>query len=185
MRKLSLCSVVVTPLVAAVLLSTGGCSSTPEVNLAAEEKAIRSAEAEFSQAAAAKDLEKAVAFYADDAVMLPPGEPIASGKAAVRAGWTQMFATPDLALTWEVTKIDVAKSGDMAFDYGTYSMSYKNAAGRAEKDHGKYATVWKKQADGAWKVALDTNCSDLPPVKAVAAKKAAPKAAAPKAKRKR
>lgn len=181
MRKLDLRMAVLTPLVAAVLLSTSGCSGTPAVNLTAEEKAIRDTEAEFAKAAATKDVEKAVAFYAEDAVMLDPGEALATGKAAIRASWAQMLARPDLDLTWTPTKVELAKSGDLAYDYGTYAMSYKAASGKTVNDHGKFATVWKKQATGAWKAVVDTNNSDVPAANP-AVKKASPKKAAPKAK---
>jgi uncharacterized protein (TIGR02246 family) len=181
MRKLDMRLVVVAPLVAAVLLSTGGCSSAPEVNLAAEEKAIRDTEAEFAKAAATKDVEKVVAFFAEDAVMMDQGEAVATGKAAIRASYTQFLALPDVELTWTPTKVEVAKGGDMAYDIGTYAMSRKDAKGKAVNEHGKFATVWKKQATGAWKAVLDTSNLDVPASKP-AAKKASPKKAAPKAK---
>src|SRR5262249_43101930 len=38
----------------------------------ADEKAVRDADAEWSKAAGAKDLDKTVAFYADDATVMPP-----------------------------------------------------------------------------------------------------------------
>lgn len=180
MRKLDLRLAVLTPLVAAVLLSTSGCSSTPEVNLASEEKAIRDAEAEFSKAFGTKDVEKVVAFYAEDAVRLDQGEAVATGKAAIRASYSHVFTLPDLELTWTPTKVEVAKGGDMAYDIGTYAMSRKDVNGKTVKEHGKYATIWKKQATGAWKAVVDTSNSDTPatnpPVKKASAKKAAPKA---------
>jgi uncharacterized protein (TIGR02246 family) len=185
MRKLGVRTTILTPLVVAVLLSTAGCSSTPEVNLVAEEKAIRDAETQFAKAAATKDVDKLVAFYAEDAVMLPPGEVVATGKAAIRASWAQLLALPDLELTWTPTKIEVAKSGDLAYDFGAYAMSHKDAAGKAVKDRGKYATVWKKGATGGWKVAVDTNNSDLPAPKAAVKKSSAKKAAAKAKKSKR
>jgi ketosteroid isomerase-like protein len=183
MKKLNVRMLFVTPLVAAVLLSTGGCSSTPEVNLAAEEKAIRATETEFAKAAAAKDVDKVVAFYAEDAVMLPPGEAAATSKAAIQASWAQLLALPDLEMTWTPTKIEVAKSGDLAYDYGTFAMSHKNAAGKVVNDRGKYTTVWKKAATGGWKALVDTSNSDLPAPSAAAVKKASPKKTAPKAKK--
>jgi len=176
MTKLDVRSVVLTVLVAAVLLSLGGCANTPPVNIAAEETAIRGTEAEFSKAAAAKDLEKALSFYAEDAVLLDQNEAIAVGKAAIRASWTRMLAMPNLALTWAVDKVEVAKSGDMAFDYGSYNMSYTDTSGRRKvEDHGKYATVWKKQADGNWRVVLDMSNTDQPAPQPAAARKAQPK----------
>jgi uncharacterized protein (TIGR02246 family) len=184
MRKLNLRMVVFAPLVAAVLLSTTGCSSTPEVNLVTEEKAIRAAETEFLKAVATKDADKVVAFYAEDAVMLPPGQALVTGKAAIRAWWAQTLALPDLELTWTPTKVEVAKSGDLAYDIGTNASSHKDASGKVVSDRGKYTTVWKKGATGGWKAVVDTSNSDLPAAKATAVKKAAPKKTAPKAKRK-
>jgi uncharacterized protein (TIGR02246 family) len=183
MSKLNVGMAMITPLVAAVLLSTGGCSSTPEVNLVAEEKAIRDTETQFAKAAAAKDVDQVVAFYAEDAVLLPPGEDMATGKAAIRASWAELLALPELELTWTPTKIEVAKSGDLAYDFGTYAMSHKDAAGKVVNDRGKYETVWKKGATGGWKAAVDTNNSDQPAPSAAAKKKAFPKKTAPKAKK--
>ena len=183
MRKLNVGMLVITPLVAAVLLSTGGCSSTPEVNLAAQEKVIRDAETEFAKAVATRDVEKVVAFYAEDAVMLPPGKAVVAGKAAIRASWTETLGLPDLTLTWTPTKVEVAKSGDLAYDFGTNAMSHKAASGKVVNDHGKYATVWKKGEKGDWKAVLDMNNSDLSAPNAAAVKKASPRKTAPKAKK--
>ncbi len=173
--KLEVRSVVVSLVVAVVLLSLGGCTSTPTVNIAAEEKAIRAADADFAQAAGAKDLEKAISFYAEDAVMLNQNEPIAVGKTAIRASWNRLLAMPDMSLTWAVDKVEVAKSGDLAYDYGSYSMSYSGPSRKKMSDRGKYATIWKKQADGSWKVVLDMANTDLAPAQPAAAKKAQPK----------
>jgi len=40
----------------------------------------------------------------------------------------------------------------------------KDASGKTISDKGKYLTVWKKEADGDWKVLVDTYNSDLPPI---------------------
>lgn len=184
MRKLGVRTTVLTPLVAAVLLSTGGCSSVPKVDLVAEEKAIRAAETAWVDTVPTGDVDKVLAFYAEDAVMLPPGEAVANGKAAIRASWTQLLGLTDLKLTWAPTKVEVAKSGDLAYDVGTYAMSYKDASGKAVNDIGKFSTVWRKGATGGWKVAVDIINTDLPAPKA-AVKKATPKKTAPKAKQKK
>ena len=175
MMKLGVRSVVLSPLVAAALLSLGGCSSTPPVNLAAEEKAIRAVEADFAKAVAAKDLDKSVSFYAENAAMLNQNEAVAVGKPAIRASWTRMLAMPNLALTWAVDKVQVAAGGDLAYDYGNYKMSYTGPSGKKVSDVGKYATIWKKQGDGNWKAVLDTSNTDQPAAQPGAAKKAQPK----------
>jgi len=54
-------------------------------------------------------------------------------------------------LTFAPTSIVVASGGDMAYDIGTYNLSFDSDKGPV-KDAGKYVVVWKK-VDGDWKVA--------------------------------
>jgi len=128
---------------------------------AAEELVIRDLDEQWSKAASARDLEKTVSFYSDDAALLAPNAPMASGKQAVRASWAALLV-PGLTVSWQVTKVDVARSGDLAYLIGTYVVAMKDAQGKPADDHGKLLEVWKKQADGSWKVAADIYNSDLP-----------------------
>ena len=72
-------------------LLLAGCNSappalsTPAVDISAEKAKIRDLETAWSKDAAAKDVDKSVANYADDAVLLMPGMPAAKTKDAVRA----------------------------------------------------------------------------------------------------
>ncbi len=60
--------------------------------------------------------------------------------------------------------MEVANSGDLAYVSGTFEETATDASGRPVKDHGKYVEVFKKQADGTWKVVADIWNSDLPAV---------------------
>lgn len=126
-----------------------------------DEKAVRDANAAWSDAAAAKDLEKTLSYYADDAVVLPAHQPAAATKAAIRNLWTNMMAIPGLEISWKASNVEIAKSGEMAYLHGTYQFSANDASGKPVPDHGKYLVVWKKQASGNWKVAADIWNSDL------------------------
>jgi len=121
------------------------------------EKAVRDADAEWSKVAAAKDLDKTVAFYADDAVVLPPNQPAVTNKDGIRNLW-KGFLDSFVDISWKTTRLEVAKSGDMAVLTGTYEMTMKDGS----KDKGKYCEVWEKKADGKWKVGMDMFSSDLP-----------------------
>ena len=121
------------------------------------EKAVRDADAEWSKVAAAKDLDKTVAFYADDAVVLPPHQPAVTNKDGIRNLW-KGFLDSFIGISWKTTRVEVAKSGDMAVLTGTYEMTMKDGS----KDKGKYCEVWQKKADGKWKVGIDMFSSDLP-----------------------
>ena len=65
-------------------------------------------------------------------------------------------------MSWKATRVEVAKSGDMAYLSGTYEVTMSDAGGKPVSDHGKYLEVWEKQADGKWKCGADGWSSDLP-----------------------
>ncbi len=114
--------------------------------------AIRAADQQWEKAVVAKDLGKSVAFCAPEGSMLPPNAPIANGTDAIRK----------FSLTWAPVAAEVARSGDIGYTRGTFQLSFNGPSGQKVSDTGKYVTVWKKQADGSWKVVVDIFNSDLP-----------------------
>src|SRR5262245_3454414 len=138
------------------VVSTGAVSDTCGI-----ESALRKLDAEWSAAAGAKDLDKLVSYYSDDAVVLPPNKPAATTAAAIRASWKEDLDSM-VDGSWKATRVEVAKSGDMAYVSGTYEWTAKTPDGKQTKDHGKYLEVWEKQADGSWKCGADCWNSDLP-----------------------
>jgi ketosteroid isomerase-like protein len=125
------------------------------------EQALRDLDAQWSAAAGAKDLDKTVSYYSDDAIVLPPNAAIATTKDAIRNVWKDGLASVT-SLSWKATKVEVAKSGDMAYVSGTYEATMNDASGKPVTEHGKYLVVWEKQADGKWKCGADTWNSDVP-----------------------
>ena len=139
-----------------------GCTQQQPDTRAADEAAIRAADVAFSKAVEAKQLDAAVAFYADDAVAMFTNEPMLTTIEAIRKSFTRFLATPGLAMKWQVTKVVAARSGDFGYTVGTYEMTMNDSQGKPFTDHGKYTTVWTKQADGSWKAVVDISNTDLP-----------------------
>jgi uncharacterized protein (TIGR02246 family) len=129
---------------------------------AADEAAIRAASAAWSQSATAKDLDKAVSFYADDALVLPDKAPAITGNENIRKNWTPLLALPGPGLSWKTSSVVVARSGDIAYETGTYVLATTDKKGKSSDTKGKYVVVWKKQADNSWKVVVDTDNTDHP-----------------------
>ena len=127
-----------------------------------ETDAILAADAAWMKVYSAKDLEKSVAFFDNEGSMLPANAPIATGKDAVTKLIGSAFATPDYMLSWHANKVGAARSGELGYTSGTYDFTMKDASGKTISDKGKYLTVWKKEADGSWKVLFDQYNSDLP-----------------------
>ncbi len=135
---------------------------SPPDTRAADESAVREADAAYSKAFEAKDVEAVVGFFADDGLDLSPNAPMLTGKEAIRKSASEMMATPGLALSWQPTKVEASRGGDLAYSIGTYQGTVNDAKGKPVADRGKYVTVWRKQPDGKWKVLADIYNSDLP-----------------------
>ena len=148
----------------AVVLFAAGCGENkPPDTRAADEKTIRDLDAQWSKAAAARDVDGTVSYYSDDASLLAPNAPIASDRQSIRASWASLLG-PDTSLSWQATKVEVAHSCDLAYLLGTYQLITKDVHSNAVADNGKFVEVWKKQADNKWKVVADIFNSDVPVV---------------------
>jgi uncharacterized protein (TIGR02246 family) len=133
----------------------------------ADVKAIRDVDTASAQAFAAKDLNKVMAFYADDASRFPPDAPVVNGTAAIKAAWMPLLADKNFSLTSATDKVDVAKSGDLGYSQGAYTATFTDPkTKKVLTERGKYVTVYKKQADGSWKVVADIFNEDAPPAPA-------------------
>jgi len=117
---------------------------------------------QWSVTAAHNDLDGTVAFYADDAVLLPPNAPIATDRKSIRESWAGLLG-PNTSLSWKWSKIEVAQSGELAYIYGSYRLKMGASTDSGPvNDTGKFLEVWKKQPGGQWKCIVDTYNSDLP-----------------------
>jgi len=134
----------------------------PADSRAADEATIRKADEDWAKAAQTKQVAAWVAFYADDAVVLPPNDKVAVDREGINKAVSDLLTLPDLTIGWQPIKVEVARSGDLAYVRGTYEAAFKDLKGNPVMDRGKYVEVWKKQSDGTWKCIVDTWNSDLP-----------------------
>jgi ketosteroid isomerase-like protein len=155
--------------VAIVGLSCGaltlGCNAARQAlsdTRAADEATIRRLDADWVKAAQSKRVDEWMAFYSPDAVVLPPNETVATNQDSIRKDVGELLGLPGESLSWEPTKVEVARSGDMAYLYGAYELTMDGPDGKPVTDHGKNIEIWKKQADGNWRCVVDTWNSDLP-----------------------
>jgi uncharacterized protein (TIGR02246 family) len=149
-----------------MLLMTG-CSQAPAPpppdTRAADEKAIRDGETAWQADWKAKDADKILARYADDASLHLPNMPMVKGHEAMRPVLKEMLSDPNLDLQFSVSTAEVSKAGDLAYTQGTYSMTTTDAKSKkAMTEKGKYVTVYRKGADGSWKAVQDINNADAP-----------------------
>jgi ketosteroid isomerase-like protein len=101
-----------------------------------------------------------VSFYADDALRLPEKAPAARGKENFRKDWAPLLVLPGPGLSWQTGSVEVARSFELAYDTGAYNIVTTDKQGKSSDEKGKYLVIWKKQSNGAWKVAVDTDNPD-------------------------
>jgi uncharacterized protein (TIGR02246 family) len=152
-----------------LLAGTVACNMAPTVAPAppdthdADVQAIKDTEVAWAKASAAKDADKFASFYSDDASLLLQDMPPVNGKDAIGKTVKEMMGDSNFALDFQGTRWDVAKSGEIGFAQGSYTMTMTNPkTKKGSTDKGKYLTVFKKQSDGTWKAVEDMVSSDGP-----------------------
>lgn len=130
----------------------------------ADVKAINDLETQWNQDYSTRDGDKLAGYYADDAVLMAPGMEPLRGKDAIHNGLKQMVTDPAFSLKFHADRVDVAKSGEIAYSQGSYQMAGTDpATHKVMNDHGSYVTTYHKQTDGSWKAVADIATSATPP----------------------
>ena len=121
---------------------------------AVDVEAIRQADLAWSAAQASDGLDGTMSFYLDDAILLPPNRPMAIGKEAIREASATIDA-PGFSVSWKPMKVEVTDSGELGYAIGNFEGTGVDPEGNPVPVKGKYVEIWKRQADGSWKVAVD------------------------------
>lgn len=124
------------------------------------EDTFRAGTAEWVAAYNAGDADRIVALYAEDAIVMPPDAPPASGHAAIRAFMTKDIASTKAAgVTLSDVNSSAGASGDVGWHAGTFAVL--DADGKTVGT-GKYSEIWQKK-DGKWLIIRDIWNNDAPP----------------------
>ena len=129
-------------------------SASPDENSTgqqSDEQTIRDAESRWRKSLIARDTAAIATFYTEDAIYAPQGYPAYRGRDSVSGRWSQEFRSPGFQLERTPLRIEVAKSGDLANEVGTYRVRFREGA-KLRKGGGTYMTAWRKSG-GEWKIA--------------------------------
>jgi len=136
-------------------------AQVPAANLQAAADQIVKSDAAFAQSVAEKNRDKFLSFIADVTTFSGGTANELHGRDAVMRAWADFFAPDGPTLSWTPTKGEVIGAGDVGYTTGRSVFRQKGTDGKVTERRGQYVTVWKKQADGSWKVVFDTG-STLP-----------------------
>ncbi len=141
-------------------LTFASCKSSVDVN--AENKKLLETDKKFSQTSVEKGSAEAFnLFLTDDALELPAGNLPVTGRENIYNEMKE--GQHDYELSWAPQKAEAAKSGELGYTWGKYTIKFKDENGNEVLSRGKYLNIWKKQPNGEWKVAIDMGNKDPKP----------------------
>lgn len=119
--------------------------SSPLGSLVAAERA-------FARTSVEKGIrESFLEFFADDGINFQP-HPVKTREAILKR--PAPTTRPPVVLNWEPAYADISRAGDLGYTTGPYVLT-DNSPQKNSPHYGFYFSVWKKQADGSWKVVID------------------------------
>lgn len=108
---------------------------------------------DWAKAAAGGNVDVILAYWADDAVVMAPDQPVVDGKAALREMVLGMQKIPGFTIAWEPERAFI--SGDLGYLIERNRVTFTGADGAVKTQYGKAVTIWRKDASGAWKCVVD------------------------------
>ena len=141
--------------VALCLLVVVACTTTA-FDPAAEERVLLARDTEWANlATSSKDVEKIVSYWTDDALVIPPGQPAVEGKDALKAFVKESQNIPGFRIHWASSHVTFSSDGRLAYMRGTNETTLNGPDGKPMTIPGRAITVWRKDADGQWRCAVD------------------------------
>ena len=131
-----------------------GCSmsnkdaETAEVPKSATVKELGQMNRDFAKALVAKDAVAASMVYDENASLLPPNEPIVSGRKNIQEYWQGAIDAGLIAAS--VQTIDAKSEGDLGYEIGYFELKFLGEKGDTIIDTGKYTEILRQNAEGYW-----------------------------------
>jgi uncharacterized protein (TIGR02246 family) len=132
----------------------------PPAKGASVSAAIRAVADLYVKATMAGDAKAIAALYTEDAVEMPPNQPLIKGRAAIQQYYEKQFAAAKIG-NLSLNHLEAHSVGDNGYDVGTYTQNVTPTGVPALKDSGKFVVILKRSG-GSWKVAYAIYSSDRP-----------------------
>ncbi len=126
--------------------------------LAQERQSIAEANIKFGEAIRSGDATALASLYTEDTRLLEPMGGLIQGREGVEAYWARAFQMGIKEIV--LTTVDIMNMDDMICEFGKAYLTIKPEGQDEIKDVGRYLVIWKKAADGTWKMYVDIMLSD-------------------------
>jgi len=102
-----------------------------------------------------RDVEAILSYWTDDAVVFVPGLPPVSGKDALREYVLNSLNIPGFNISWKSTDVQVSADESLAYMFGQNKVTMNGPDGASFTSEGRAVTIWRFEADGKWRCAVD------------------------------
>jgi ketosteroid isomerase-like protein len=136
-----------TTLALAAMFAAAGAAPAPTNAELAEQ--VRQTETAFAKTMADRDHAAFVSFLSEETVWF--GRGVLRGKKAVADAWKPYYDGAKAPFSWRPEHAEVLDSGTLGFTSGpVFDPSGKRT--------GTFNSVWRREADGKWRIAFDNGC---------------------------
>lgn len=114
---------------------------------------LEEADRAFAADVAARGLDAWVHWFDPEGIQWREG-PV-TGPERIRELMAPAFARPDFRILWTPLASGMSPAGDLGYTIGSSRITWSDGGVPAPPYCGSYATIWRRQADGSWRVLFD------------------------------
>ena len=146
--------------VASLATGRAPAAEPPAFDRAARAEEVRRAELAFA-ASVMENRPESFAALLDDGAVFVSGE-ISRGKAEVVEAWKGLFGPERPYFEWHPEVVELSADGELGLSRGPWTMRGKGPDGVEVERQGTYNSIWRRQADGSWRIVFDAGCAPCP-----------------------
>jgi uncharacterized protein (TIGR02246 family) len=121
----------------------------PSPDRDADRQAVEQIRSQWIEAAEQNDATAVAALYSDDAIVTSPDGEAVRGRNSIQELWERQLP---MGSDLDIDSSDFEVSGDLAYDYGTFSQTLTLPDREAMDVEGEYVVILKRQDDGQWRI---------------------------------
>ncbi len=124
------------------------------------EEAIKDTDARFAETFNRGDINALMGVHAEDFLLLPPNSPVERGAEVAMSGYQELLDAGWKNISFNT--VEFGSEGGLGYHAGQYSADVPAEDGGTTKEKGKYIDIYKRLADGSWKIHVTIFNSDNP-----------------------
>jgi ketosteroid isomerase-like protein len=145
----------------ALFLSPAVHAADEPFDRAARTEEVRQAELAFAKSVM-DNRPEAFASHLDEGAVFVGAEGVTRGKAQVVEAWAGFFAEGRPYFEWHPEVVELSADGELGLSRGPWTLRAKGKDGVEVERAGTFNSVWRRQADGSWRVVFDAGCAPCP-----------------------